>query len=276
MQESAKWQGDDFALERASGELSIAFREQSLRRFYQSGSAKAFLPKTYGAATEIVVANTAGGLADGDVFSYAISAEKNSRLALTTQAAERVYQALGQGMAQTRLTIIAEDKSSVFWLPHETILYDGSRFSRRIDACLDASSTLVLGEIVVFGRKASGEVMTAGHMEDHWRVKRDGRLVHAEAFRLTGDIRASLAHKAGGGKAGVMAALLMIAPGDLKRLALSLRDINAPEGAWIEVSSWDGKLVVRLIAADLHIIKPCIATILEKMTSSPLPRTWAL
>lgn len=267
---------DDITLERAQGKVSIVFNAQALERFYQAGSAKAFLPATYGRATELVIANTAGGLADGDEFTYEIEAGQNSYLAVTTQAAERVYKALGAGMARSSLSINVRDNSKVFWLPHETILYDGSRFSRKIDVSLDASSSVLLGEMVVFGRLASGEVMGAGHMQDHWQIRHDGQLIHAEAFRLTGDIRASLDHLAGAGRAGVMATLLMLAPEDLGPLATSLRDISIPDGARVEVSSWNGKLVVRCIAAELHLIKPVIGKILEQMISSPLPRTWAL
>jgi len=266
----------EIVLERAHGTLNLAFKGKALQRLFQSGSAKAFLPVTYGKATEVVLANTAGGLADGDVFSYEILAEANSHIAATTQAAERVYQALGGGMAEASLTIKARDGSAVFWLPHETILYDGSRFSRRIDISLDASSTVVLGEIVVFGRKASGEVMTAGHMQDHWRVRRDGQIIHAEAFRLAGDISASLGHPAGASQAGVMATLLMVAPEDLQPLAKILRNIETIHGSWVEVSAWDGKLVVRLVASELFLIKTTIATLLERMTASSLPRAWAL
>ncbi|XDZ66466.1 urease accessory protein UreD [Alphaproteobacteria bacterium LSUCC0684] len=273
---SADLHHEEIALERAHGKVNLTLKDAALQRLFQSGSAKAFLPVTYGKATEVVLANTAGGLADGDIFSYEICAEANSRIAATTQAAERVYQALGGGMAEARLTIKATGRSDVFWLPHETILYDRSRFCRRIDVHLDASSKVVLGEIVVFGRKASGEVMTAGHIEDHWRVHRDGQLVHAEAFRLAGDVRAILAHAAGANQAGVMATLLMIAPEELHPLAATLRNIESTDGAWVGVSSWDGKLVVRLVAPELFSIKPTIATILERMTSLPLPRAWAL
>jgi len=263
-------------LERASGALQLAFSDQSLRRFFQSGSAKAFLPSAYGQDIEVVFANTAGGLADGDVFTYELNADKNSHIAVTTQAAERVYKALRQERAMSSLVINATCGSKVSWLPHETILYDGSHFAREINVSLDKSSTVVLGEILVFGRQASGEIMTKGYMQDHWQIKRDGVLIHAEAFRIKGDIRAVLGHRAGADQAGVMATLFMIAPDDLNPVLAAIRRQPVPEGAWIETSLWEGKLVVRILAPSLYLIKSGIGAILEKMISSPLPRAWAL
>ena len=263
-------------LERASGELKLEFSDQSLRRLFQSGSAKAFLPSAYGQDIEVVFANTAGGLADGDVFTYELNADNNSHIAITTQAAERVYKALRQDRASSEVIIHATRRSRVSWLPHETILYDGSHFAREINVSLDKSSTVVLGEILVFGRQASGEIMTKGYMQDHWRIKRDGVLVHAEAFRIKGDFRAVLGHRAGADQAGVMATLFMIAPEDLSPVLAAIRRQPVPEGAWIEASSWEGKLVVRILAPALYPVKPRIGAILEKMISSPLPRAWAL
>ena len=40
------------------------------------------------------------------------------------------------------------------------------------------------------------ETVRQGHVRDHWRIWRDGRLIHAEAFRLDGQIVQKLNHKA--------------------------------------------------------------------------------
>lgn len=276
MQINCGLQDNAIGLERSSGSLELEFSRQAVRRFYQSGSAKAFLPLSHGEAMEVIFANTAGGLADGDVFSSNLNVVNESNLIATTQAAERVYRALGRGRASSHLVFNVAGNSKLCWLPHETILYDGSHFSRRIEVSVDKSSCFVLGEIVVFGRQASGEVMTKGQLQDHWRIKRDGRLIHAEAFRMDGDIDRVLGHRAGAGEAGVMATLLMVRSEDLNPLMTTLSQLPTPDGAQIEVSSWEGKLVARILAPTLYQIKPSIGAMLEKMISSTLPRTWAL
>ena len=47
-------------LQRSRGTAEVGFRASALDRLYQSGAAKALLPRSYGAAQEVVLVNTAG------------------------------------------------------------------------------------------------------------------------------------------------------------------------------------------------------------------------
>ena len=49
-----------------------------------------------------------------------------------------------------------------------------------------ADRELLFAETVVFGRAAMGETVRDGRFTDRWRVRRDGRLIFAENFRLDG------------------------------------------------------------------------------------------
>ncbi len=102
---------------------------------------------------------------------------------------------------------------SQLWLPQETILFDRVKVSRRIDIDLAQTASLLLCEIVVFGRAAMGERMLSGEFVDRWRIKRGGRLVFAETIRLDGDIGAKLARPAIA-KGGVAIGTALIVPGD--------------------------------------------------------------
>ena len=99
------------------------------------------------------------------------------------------------------------------WLPQETILFDRARVSRRIDIDLAEGASLLLCEIVVFGRAAMGERMLHGEFVDRWRLRRGGRLVFAETVRLDGDIGEKLA-KPAIAKGGVAIGTALIVPGD--------------------------------------------------------------
>ena len=136
--------------------------------------------------------NTAGGIAGGDRFDIGITAGEGSRLTLTTAAAEKIYRAAGPA-AQLNIALKAEAAAHLAWLPQETIVFDRARISRRIDIDLAESASLLLCEIVVFGRAAMGEKMLHGEFVDRWRMRRGGRLVFAETIRLDGDIGAKLA-----------------------------------------------------------------------------------
>ena len=95
-------------LQRARGTIDLVMTDGKLERFYQSGSAKIFLPKTYARTIEAVLVNTAGGLTGGDEFGVRLAAEGDTHLTVSTQTAERVYRALGSQNAEMRVTLSAK------------------------------------------------------------------------------------------------------------------------------------------------------------------------
>src|SRR5882757_5947876 len=105
--------------------------------------------------------------------------ETGSSLIAGTAAAEKVYRSNGPDAEMTVRLDLAEG-ARLAWLPQETILFDRARLSRRIDVDLAPGASLLMAEAVVFGRAAMGEFMTEGHVSDHWRVRRDGRLIYAD------------------------------------------------------------------------------------------------
>jgi len=85
-------------LQRARGTIDLVIKNGKLERFYQSGSAKIFMPKTYAPTIEAVLVNTAGGLTGGDEFGVRLGAEDDTHLTVSTQTAERVYRAWARKM----------------------------------------------------------------------------------------------------------------------------------------------------------------------------------
>jgi urease accessory protein len=92
-----------------------------------------------------------------------------------------------------RLRLELGADAGLAWLPQETILFDGARLDRRLQAAIAPDARLLIAEMTVLGRTAMGETFSAGALIDHWRVRRDGRLVFAEALRLEGAVEALLA-----------------------------------------------------------------------------------
>ena len=137
----------------------------------------------------------AGGIAGGDRHRLDISVQENARLVVTTAAAEKIYRALGpDAEIEIKLNVVAGARLS--WLPQETILFDRCRLSRRIDVELDGDASLIMAEMVVFGRSAMGEAVETGSFTDRWRVRRDGRLLFAETVKLDGAVAEMLAEPA--------------------------------------------------------------------------------
>ena len=77
--------------QRAHGSINVKINNNEINRFYQSGSAKIFYPKSSQKFKELVLVNTAGGITSGDNFVYNFDIINNSKIFLTTQTAERAY-----------------------------------------------------------------------------------------------------------------------------------------------------------------------------------------
>src|SRR5205085_11893399 len=160
-------------------------------------------------------------------------------------AAEKVYRAT-EVAAELDICLKAADGAHLAWLPQETILFDRAKISRRIDIDLAQSASLLLCEIVVFGRAAMGETMKHGAFVDRWRLRRGGKLVFAETVRLDGDIGAKLARPAVA-KGGVAIGTALIVPGD-EALAERIREAAASLGGEVGISCWNGFAMARFCA----------------------------
>jgi urease accessory protein len=264
-----------FAANRARG--SVTFDVQLVegvtrrRRLHESGSLRVRFPSPEGDGLSAVFVNTAGGVAGGDRFDIEIAVGQGSRLAVTTAAAEKIYRAQGPA-ARLNIALKAAAGSHLAWLPQETILFDRARVSRRIDIDLADGASLLLCEIVVFGRAAMGERMQSGEFLDRWRMRRGGRLVFAENIRLDGDIGEKLT-KPAIAKAGVAIGTALIVPGD-EALVERIRELAKSFGGEVGVSAWNGFAMARFCAQDAARLRADMMAVLGRASGSALPRLW--
>jgi len=264
-----------FAANRAQGSVIFDVRqvEGKTRRhhLHESGSLRVRFPSPENEGLSAVFVNTAGGMAGGDRFGIDIAAGEGSRLAVTTAAAEKVYRA-HSAPTQLDITLKAAARSHLAWLPQETILFDKARISRRIDIDLAESASLLLCEIVVFGRTAMGETMQQGEFVDRWRVKRGGRLIFAETIRLDGDIAEKLKRPAIA-NSGVAIGTALIVPGD-EALVERIREVPESFGSEVGISAWNGFAMARFCAKDAAKLRTDMITVLGRASGAALPRLW--
>jgi urease accessory protein len=240
-------------------------------RLHESGSLRVRFPSPEDDGLSAMFVNTAGGVAGGDRFDTEIAVGEGARLTLTTAAAEKVYRAHGEP-AQLNIALRAGPTARLAWLPQETILFDRARVSRRIDIDLAEDASLLLCEIVVFGRLAMGERMLSGAFVDRWRLRRGGRLVFAETVRLDGDIGAKLARPAFA-KGGVAIGTALIVPGDAA-LVERIRELAPSFGGEVGISAWNGFAMARFCAQDAARLRADMMAVLGRASISPLPRLW--
>jgi len=264
-----------FAANRARGSVSFDVRAQDgiTRRgsLHESGSLRVRFPSPEGAGLSGVFVNTAGGVAGGDRFDVEIAAGEGTRLTLTTAAAEKVYRAAGLP-AQLNISLKVATGAHLAWLPQETILFDRARIARRIDIDLEEGASLLLCEIVVFGRAAMGETMREGEFVDRWRVRRGGQLILAETVRLDGDIGEKLARPAIA-RGAVAVATALIVPGD-EALVENIREISASFDTEVGISAWNGFAMARFCAQDAARLRTDVMAVLTRASREALPRLW--
>ncbi|MFG1346416.1 urease accessory protein UreD [Xanthobacter autotrophicus DSM 431] len=238
----------------------------------EGGALRARLPRG-GAGLEAVIVNTAGGVACGDAFSIAATAGPGAHLTLATPAAEKVYRSDGP-VAEIDVRLSAEAGARLEWLPQETILFDRARLRRRYQVDVAADATFLSFEGLMLGRLAHGDAMGQGHLEDHWRVRREGALVFADALRLTGDVADLLARRAVAAGNRALATLLYVAPDAESRIEEARGLLEGGQCA-AGASAWNGLLCVRWLGPDIETLRRDASSFLMGFRGHPLPRVWA-
>ena len=234
-------------------------------RLREEGALKVRLPK---GSNEAILINTGGGLAGGDAFTIEISAGLRTSLTVTSQAAERVYRTLGPD-AEVRAKFRAGTDAQLFWLPQETIMYDGAALRRGYDVHLEEGARFLAVEPIVFGRREMGETAQSVRLRDSWRVWRGASLAHVEAFRMGPRLPQSPASLAGAGAMCMIACFAADAEGRLDAVRAALGPMSG-------ASAWNGKLIARVLAEDGFMLRKQIIPALRALTGADcLPKIWS-
>lgn len=267
-------------LQRARGHGEVTTKsldgQTRLATLYQDGCAKIRLPNTHAPYLEAVLINTAGGLTGGDEMRWAAQLSPGGKLVVTTQACERIYRSLG-GPARVHTQLRVADGSHLDWLPQETILFAASHLDRRIDIDLGIGASLTAIEAVLLGRDAMGEAALDAQLRDTWRIRRNGRLLHAEATRLDGLPSERSGLSLLGDQRAFATIVHIAANGDAcQRRLVEIRSL-LPAGAGIAASAQGERLVIRALAQTGLALRRLIVPILAQLSSAgTLPRLWHL
>ncbi|MCB1390620.1 MAG: urease accessory protein UreD [Rhodobacteraceae bacterium] len=252
--------------QRTRGTAEVVMASGRLQRLYTQGSAKAIL--LHAARPEVVFLNTAGGLTGGDRLGFSLQADSDTTA--TTQTAERAYRSEGDtARLDVALTIA---RGRLDWLPQETILFDRSALRRRTQIALGPEAECLLLEAVVLGRAAMGETVRDLSFHDIREVTRAGRPVLVEPVRLSS---AALSGPATLQGARAFASMALIARGAADALT-PVRAALDEAGVRGAASGFDGKLTIRLMAADGWPLRRQIARLVAVLRKGPLPRVWQI
>ncbi len=274
----------DRALQRGAGSGKVVLdgtkEHTRIVELFQQSPVRIFFPWVdERVVAEAVVANTAGGLAGGDRFDMTLIALAESTVRVTSQAAERVYRALSEP-ACIFTTLRVCDAARVAWLPQETILFDGGRLRRETTIELSSDAELLALEWLVLGRAAHGEEVLGGQIVESWRVRKNGRLIWADTFRITGDVFPDLRRKVLLGDCKAVGTLVYAGPRVDVRLAAS-REIGESLRCHFAATSVGGLVIMRFAARIASELKRALRTFLERFNlglgSGPfgVPKMWS-
>jgi urease accessory protein len=256
----------DKDLQRAQGFGHIVLRDSEkgtcIIDLFQRSPVRILFPSVSGMVEEVVLVNTAGGIAGGDQLEFHVAALANASLAVTSQAAEKVYRALNEpARISTKLNV--HEGAKLAWLPQETIIFNWARVSRKTEIELSSGAEVLALEWLVLGRAAHGEEIVAGHITDSWRVKKDNRLIWADTFRATDETFPHLHTRALLSNCRALGTLIYFGPHVDARLEL-LRDIALSLECHCAATSVGGLVVVRVAAKEPSDLRFALQKLLKQ------------
>jgi urease accessory protein len=273
---------DGAGLQRARGQLSIGFRVRDgatvLDTLRQQGCLKCRLPRRLDAGwREAICLNNSGGVAGGDELSTRLLLGAGTSAVLTSASAERIYRCRAdEAPARIANAVLLGDDARAEWLPQETILFDSSRLTRRLDVVMAGSARLLGVETLVFGRVAMGEAVRSALLRDVISIRRDGRLILHDVVRPPEDSAAASVRMAVAGGARASTTLFWVAPQAAAALSVVRDVLAAHTQVHAGASAWDGMLVVRMLARDPARSRDAVAALLLQLREGRmLPRVWS-
>ena len=265
-------------LQRARGLLNISTQKAyqtntRLKNLRQEGSYRASFPRHSKGNIETVIINTAGGVTSGDKFTTTITAHESSQISITTQAAERIYRARDTLVGEIQTSLCLQKNAQLYWLPQETILFDGARLKRRLDVDLHSSAKFLMVEPLVFGREASGEKLLSGMLDDRVSISSNGQPIYIDRIKLKDNITDQLMRPALANNSHAVVSIVLAKP----NAKLLLEPVRAllPQKAGASLLN-DNILVVRMLAQDSYEMRTATFPILTLLTHNTVPKNWRL
>ena len=237
-------------------EIRFAKRHGTTRlaHLYERDPLRVLFPQPEaGEPPQAVIVTTSGGLVAGDRIDIAIAVGDGAAAHVTASAAEKIYRSR-DATTEVEQSLAAGEGALLEFLPPETILFDGARLRRRTIIDLAVSAGFLGGEIVIFGRRARGELFAHGFLHGVWEIWRERSLIWGDALHLDGDITAIIDDPACfAGAAGFASLIWASGAGDLTSFidgARALQDATTADGVRGGITIVNGLLVARWLGFD--------------------------
>lgn len=144
-----------------------------------------FYPEGRHGCCHVYLLHPPGGLVSGDALQIEAEVEEGAHVLLTTPAAAKLYKADRNGVAWGQHTQLkVADGATLEWLPQETLAFNGSRGEQTTTLELAGSARCLGWEVLALGRPVGELPFVSGHLEQRFRLIRDGKPVWIERQSL--------------------------------------------------------------------------------------------
>ena len=134
-----------------------------------------------GECCHIYLLHPPGGMVPGDVLQIDLDLQACAQALLTTPAAGKLYRSdLAQTPQLQGIQASVAEGACLEWLPQETIVFEAAEGELHNRFELKGDAKLFAWDIVVLGRRASGEGFARGRCLQRVDILRDGRPLLAE------------------------------------------------------------------------------------------------
>lgn len=265
--------------QRVDGAARLGFSRSGLSDLYQRAPCRFLFPD--GEADDFplaVLLTTSGGLTGGDRIATDIRLGTGARGTVMTQAAEKLYRVLPEEAdirIDTRINVA--DNATAEWLSQEAIIFDRSRLRRSIEIDLAENSRLLCVEMAVLGRRAMGERFASGLFHDAWRIRRNGRIIWADAIHMEGNCGEIATLPYGLGVCTALATLVYAGADAASHLELARTLAPPPLGG---ATCFDGLLILRMTSEDGMSLRTAVTRAAGALRHAAwgaptrLPSTW--
>ena len=125
---------------------------------------------------QVILLHTGGGIVGGDRLLSRITLEPNTKVLLTTPAAQKIYRS-PELMSQQDIHITLQEQSILEYLPLETIVFNQANYQQKTIVNLSVGSSFVGWDITRLGRTARQEYFETGFWRsvlEVWQKDRNG------------------------------------------------------------------------------------------------------
>jgi len=166
-----------------------------------------------------------------------------------------------------------EENAQLYWLPQETILFDGSRLERKLNIELFDTSKVLFVEPIVFGRLASGEELGSCFFKDNVSINCNGEPIYIDGIKMNGNITEILKNKSTSNNNKAMANIALYDASSIEILNKIRKLLPITAGASLINNHL---LLIRILSPDSYELRKTLLPILSLLTDNAVPKNWKL